>query len=355
MEPTHQTADPRTEALSLVRELKRHFLWQREQGWSGVPTVQSDTWNPSPLSSMVSPPVASLQQEPHQSEKQAPVSPSHSASSHLDMIRAFSSGEEAPGQASRSHAPSPSKVTERPNNRERRAPVSHSAPSSLAQERLVLGVIPPMQTCALLPSMSLQEEQRHFERIASAHARVQDCQRCPLSRGRKHLLYGEGPPRTRLMVVFPQPYTEEDQLARGWQSETGMLVHQMLTSIGVNPDEVYLAFHIKCRTPTDRHPLVKEVHTCLPYVIEQIQTIQPQVVLAMGAIVAQSLLGTNQRLEGLREKWFRLDEMDLMRGASQPSFLMASYHPLYLQKRPKMKRNAWQDMLRLREKLLALG
>lgn len=217
---------------------------------------------------------------------------------------------------------------------------------------LIVGSVKRLRPLSLLPTISLQEENQLFARLGQIREEIGPCTRCELSHMRQNILFGDGPVRTRVMVIIPQPSAEDDASGATLEGEVGVLIKEMLKAIGVKPQEVYFAYHIKCRPPEDRHPFVKEVHHCLPFITEQIRAIQPEVVLAMGVAVAQSLLQTNQRLEGLRQRWFPLHENHILPHAKRECMMLVTYHPLYLLQRPARKRNVWQDLQMIRRRLI---
>lgn len=343
-----------TQALQIVRELKRYVQWQKEQGWRGAPLAPEHTsWTPTALASLLQ----SYSQKKQPEQRRVGVHKPTAPQEHLDMIRTItgSVSEPSPVHPVPVHPKKPEEAVVR---RTPPPPVqAYTPPQANPIETtgpLQVGALRTLQPIEVRPSIAVDEQEQLGQRLIYARETLGECVRCPLAEHRKHLTYGRGPVRTRLMVVYPQPTLQDDQEGQILQGTEGQLVRNMLAAIGVQVEDTYVAYHTKCRPPQDRHPFVAEVNTCLPFVVEQIRTLQPEVVLVMGAIAAQSLLQTNQRLESLRGKWFALHEGDLLPQAKRSCHMLATYHPMYLLNRPHRKRDAWRDLQLVRQKLVSL-
>ena len=171
-----------------------------------------------------------------------------------------------------------------------------------------------------------------------------ECKRCPLWKTRNHLVFGEGNPYAKLMFVGEAPGREEDLQGRPFVGQAGKLLTQFLQSIGLSRDEVYIANVLKCRPPGNRTPQPQEIEACLPFLLKQIQAIQPRIICTLGAVATQTLLGQRASITRIR-------------GQSLPwrwgIKLFPTFHPAYLLRNPGQKKNAYQDFLRLKELLEA--
>jgi DNA polymerase len=174
------------------------------------------------------------------------------------------------------------------------------------------------------------------DRLAYFKQEYRTCTKCPLHSGRKQFVYGEGNPDAIVMVIGEAPGEQENLQGRPFVGPAGQLLDKMLIAIHIKRDDAYIANIVKCRPPGNRNPENSERESCLPYLLEQIEVIQPKVFLMMGLVAAQTLLQTNQPMHILREGEHRF--MD------RPAFV--TYHPSALLRNPDWKKNAWIDLQR---------
>ena len=163
---------------------------------------------------------------------------------------------------------------------------------------------------------------------------IGECTRCPLHKGRNKLVFGDGSPAARLMFVGEGPGADEDAQGLPFVGKAGQLLNNMIAAMGLRREEVYIANVVKCRPPGNRVPEQEEGATCTPFLFRQIDVIRPQVLVALGATAATWLLGSRQPLAGLRGR------VHAFRGAQ----LIVTYHPAYLLRDPRQKKEAWADL-----------
>lgn len=163
---------------------------------------------------------------------------------------------------------------------------------------------------------------------------IGDCTRCKLHQGRNKLVFGDGSPTTRLMFVGEGPGADEDAQGLPFVGRAGQLLNNMIGAMGLRRDEVYIANIVKCRPPNNRVPEPEEANTCSPFLYRQIDVIRPEVLVALGATAATCLLGQRQPLAGLRGR------VHSVRGTK----LIVTYHPAYLLRDPRQKKEAWADL-----------
>jgi uracil-DNA glycosylase family 4 len=168
-----------------------------------------------------------------------------------------------------------------------------------------------------------------------------DCQRCKLARSRTNLVFGEGSPQARLMFVGEGPGKEEDLQSRPFVGLAGQLLNNLLNKLGLRREDVYIANLVKCRPPGNRDPEPDEVAACLPFLLKQIDSIQPLVIVTLGRPATQNLLQTNAPLTKIRGKWQKFKKIRVM-----PTF-----HPSYLLRFPKERHKTWEDMQQVMEYL----
>jgi uracil-DNA glycosylase len=163
---------------------------------------------------------------------------------------------------------------------------------------------------------------------------IGDCKRCPLHTGRHSIVFGQGDPNARLMFVGEGPGADEDAQGLPFVGRAGQLLNNMITAMGLKREETYICNVVKCRPPGNRTPEPEEANTCSQFLFRQIDVVRPQVIVALGATAATYLLGQRQPLAGLRGR------VHAFRGAS----LIVTYHPAYLLRDPRQKKEAWADL-----------
>lgn len=179
--------------------------------------------------------------------------------------------------------------------------------------------------------------------LERVRAELGDCRRCKLCEKRKKLVFGVGSPTARLVVVGEAPGAREDELGEPFVGPAGEMLDRMLENVlGLTRREVYILNVVKCRPPENRDPEPVEVAACRPFLDAQIDAISPRLILAVGRIAAQTLLGTSQGISGLRGRWHQF------RGRIP---LMPTFHPAYLLRTPSEKRKTLEDLLLVKQKL----
>jgi uracil-DNA glycosylase len=169
-----------------------------------------------------------------------------------------------------------------------------------------------------------------------------ECTRCVLSRqGRKTIVFGEGDPNAELMFVGEGPGADEDEQGRPFVGRAGQLLNKMIEAMGLKREQVYIANVVKCRPPGNRTPEREEIETCSPFLLRQIAVIQPKAIVALGAVSARCLLGLNEPMARLRGRWFDF------RGTR----LAVTYHPAFLLRDPRQKKETWKDLQMVMEYL----
>jgi len=168
-----------------------------------------------------------------------------------------------------------------------------------------------------------------------------DCTRCGLSGGRTNVVFGEGAAPADLMFIGEGPGEQEDLQGRPFVGRAGELLTKMIEAMGLSRDLVFIANIVKCRPPGNGDPEPGEVTACLPVLLAQIRLVRPRVIVSLGRISAQTLLSSGTAIGRLRGRWHRFEGVDLM-----PTF-----HPAYLLRSPEKKKEAWQDLQLVMEKL----
>jgi uracil-DNA glycosylase len=189
-----------------------------------------------------------------------------------------------------------------------------------------------------LLEISTQPESAFSDPVQALHAireDIGDCTRCRLAKqGRKQIVFGVGNPRAELMFIGEAPGADEDQQGEPFVGRAGQLLNNMIKAMGLRREDIYIANIIKCRPPGNRTPERDECETCSPFLMRQIATIKPKVLVALGAVAAKTLLAINAPMSELRGKWYDF------RGTK----LAVTYHPAFLLRDPRQKKEAWKDL-----------
>ena len=185
----------------------------------------------------------------------------------------------------------------------------------------------------------------------SLQARVSQCTACDLHASRTQTVFGVGNKSADWMIIGEAPGAEEDRRGEPFVGRAGKLLDEMLHAIGLSRETAFIANVLKCRPPNNRDPAESEAQACRSFLEQQIDLIQPKIVLAVGRIAAQKLLGTDAPLGRLRGREHALRDGVLP--------LVVTYHPAYLLRSPSQKYKSWQDLCMARrifeERLAADG
>src|SRR6266498_779739 len=188
------------------------------------------------------------------------------------------------------------------------------------------------------------------ELLAPIRERVRGCTKCAhLACSRTQTVFGVGNPDAELMFIGEAPGADEDRQGEPFVGRAGQLLTRIIETMGFAREEVYITNILKCRPDTapgsfgNRPPTPVEMQSCRPYLIEQIEIIQPKVLVALGAVAVEGLLGTRGTMRELRGRWHSYNGTPLM----------ITYHPAYLLRNqaPSEKRKVWEDMLQVLERL----
>src|SRR5262245_8225362 len=200
------------------------------------------------------------------------------------------------------------------------------------------------------PTARPSQAQNKGDLLAAVRERVGACTRCAhLACSRTQTVFGVGNPDADLMFIGEAPGMDEDQQGEPFVGRAGQLLTRIITAMNFAREDVYIANILKCRPDTlpgsfgNRPPTPIEMQTCRPYLVEQIEIIQPSVLVALGAVAVEGLLGMRGTMRELRGRWHTYNATPLM----------ITYHPAYLLRNqaPSEKRKVWEDMLQVLERL----
>jgi len=178
--------------------------------------------------------------------------------------------------------------------------------------------------------------------LARLAQQICECRKCPLGSLRTNAVPGEGDPNARIMFVGEGPGADEDAQGRPFVGRAGQLLDKIIDACGLERSQVWIGNIIKCRPPENRDPKPEEVIACLPYLQRQIELINPEIIVALGAHAARTLLDTNKSIGQIRGQF-----QEYYAGLGhQPIKLMPTYHPAYLLRNYSKENRfrVWEDM-----------
>lgn len=188
-------------------------------------------------------------------------------------------------------------------------------------------------------SASAAETIRELGKIAEE---IDRCRKCDLGSSRTNSVPGEGSPRARIMFVGEAPGADEDAQGRPFVGRAGQLLDKIIKACGLKRNEVWIGNILKCRPPENRDPRPEEIISCLLYIQRQIELIKPEIIVALGAHAARTLLNTNKAIGEIRGQF-----LEYYAGIGKPPMkLLATFHPAYLLRNysQENRRLVWEDM-----------
>ncbi len=174
-----------------------------------------------------------------------------------------------------------------------------------------------------------------------------NCQRCKLAKlGRKQIVFGTGDPHAELMFIGEGPGADEDAQGLPFVGRAGQLLNNMIAAMGLKREQVYIANIVKCRPPGNRTPERDECDTCSPFLMRQIHVIRPKVIVALGATAAKNLLGVNDSMASMRGRFYDFSPPRALTDMGEPfeCKLAVTYHPAFLLRDPRQKKETWKDL-----------
>jgi DNA polymerase len=198
----------------------------------------------------------------------------------------------------------------------------------------------PLRTGSDAAAAVASQDARGSRSLAQLAQEVSTCTRCALHATRTQTVFARGNREASLCFVGEAPGADEDAQGLPFVGRAGQLLDRMIQAMGLSPEkDVYICNIVKCRPPENRRPEPEEVDACLPYLHQQLESVRPKVIVAMGNTAVSTLLGTKIGVSKLRGQW------KLYRGAT---LVMPTYHPSYLLRpspqQVEAKRQAWDDL-----------
>jgi DNA polymerase len=224
-------------------------------------------------------------------------------------------------------------------------PEEHSLLKPKARMPMPVAAVPAPRVAPLVapsgPSLFEAVDKVKDDTLPRIREDLGECTRCKLHKGRNKIVFGDGNPKAQLVFAGEGPGADEDAQGLPFVGRAGKLLTQMIEAMGLQRKDVYICNVVKCRPPENRTPEPDEVDTCSPYLLRQIDAINPKVIVCLGAVAAKTLLETARGISQFRGEWLE------WRGRK----LMATYHPAYLLRNPNAKGEVWKDLQKVMAEL----
>lgn len=166
------------------------------------------------------------------------------------------------------------------------------------------------------------------------------CRKCKLREGCRGVVFGKGNPHARLMFIGEGPGAEEDRQGLPFVGAAGQLLDRIISAAGFRTEEVYIGNIVKCRPPGNRVPTREEADACKPWLIRQIELITPSIIVLLGSVALQNLIGRDARITQMRGQWLKKEGIEFM----------PTYHPAALLRDETKKRPVWEDIKQVRDR-----
>jgi len=190
-------------------------------------------------------------------------------------------------------------------------------------------------------SLSAEMPDKNAQLLSLAE-QIDQCRKCGIGKTRLHSVPGQGCSTARLVFVGEAPGADEDEQGLPFVGRAGQLLEKMIVAMGLKRQDVFICNTLKCRPPDNRDPKPDEIANCMPYLKQQLEIIQPQVIVALGAHAARTLLQTEEAIGKLRGVFHTYSFSQ----AAAPAKLMPTYHPAYLLRNYSTQNRArvWEDL-----------
>ncbi len=226
-------------------------------------------------------------------------------------------------------------------------PCNHAAPLRCAPAKTSA----PPSPSPLAPTLASPVKLSDCKTLEDLHRAIAAFEGCPLKKTATNLVFADGNPKAKVMLVGEAPGADEDRQGKPFVGVSGQLLDRMLATIGLDRTSVYITNILPWRPPGNRQPTPQEITACKPFVEKHIALIQPQILVLVGGVAMKTLFNTNDGIMRLRGTWQPYTSPEL----KEPIKAIATYHPSFLLRSPGQKAQSWQDMLMIKKALEAAG
>ncbi len=210
-----------------------------------------------------------------------------------------------------------------------------AAPNS---DKQIIAEAVPKKSAGVVETNLFMEDFQKAASLEELDAKINSCMKCELGKSRNKFVFGAGNPNADALLIGEAPGADEDKQGVPFVGRAGKLLNDILKAIHFEREDIYIANILKCRPPANRNPLPAEMEMCKPYLHKQIELINPKVILCLGLVSANSLLGKKESLTRMRGQVFDFDNRKVM----------VTYHPAALLRNPNWKKGCWEDVQKFR-------
>ena len=196
-----------------------------------------------------------------------------------------------------------------------------------------------------------ENSNRNFDknnRIIELKKLIDSIQNCNLKKNAKKIILGDGDINSPIMIIGEAPGLQEEEVGKTFQGESGVLLEKMLEAINIQKKNIFSSYAINFRPPEDRKPTSQEIKRYSVFLKELISIIDPKIIILLGSTAMESVTSSNERISNERGKWKEI----ILRNKTYP--LMITFSPSYLLRFPENKKFSWEDLKRIRQKILDL-
>ena len=190
--------------------------------------------------------------------------------------------------------------------------------------------------------------QNKAEKLSELKKKINSIENCNLKDNSKSLLMGDGNINSPIMLIGEAPGEAEDSSGKSFQGESGALLKKMLLAINIKIENVYSTYSVNFRPPEDRKPTAQEIKRYSVFLKEHVTLIGPKIVILMGSTAMESITGSNGKISNERGKWKEI----ILKNKTLP--IMITFNPSYLIRFPENKKYSWEDLKKIKQKILDL-
>ncbi len=206
-------------------------------------------------------------------------------------------------------------------------------------------------------SLGTAEASIEAKKLATKVGNIEDLKKaiesfngCPLKRTAMNMVFADGNPNSKIMLVGEAPGADEDRVGKPFVGQSGKLLDKMFGAIGLDRDSIYISNIVNWRPPGNRTPSTSEIAICTAFIKRHIELVEPEILIYVGNISAKTLLESSLGITKLRGKWFDYTSENLKKSIKS----MAIFHPAFLLRSPAQKRLAWKDLLEIKSQIKKL-
>ena len=207
----------------------------------------------------------------------------------------------------------------------------------------------PLNRFKIIKNNNNSVDQNKNERLSDLRKQINSIENCNLKDNSKNFIFGDGDMNSPIMLIGETPGAIEDNSGLSFQGDVGTLLNKMLLAININREKVYSTYSINFRPPEDRKPTGQEIKRYSIFLKEHISIINPKIVILMGSTAMETVTGLNNKISNERGKWKEI----ILKNKTFP--LMITFSPSYLIRFPEKKKYSWEDLKKIRQKILDLN